>query len=222
MLATFPTTYSHVLFDLDGTLTDSAPGILASLRHAFDAEGLDLPTREVLLTAIGPPFELGLPLIGVPTARVGAVVEHYRGRYETVGLFENELYDGVVEMLDAIEAAGVVLGLATAKPEPSARRIVEHFGVADRFAVVAGATYEPGRRTKAEVISHALGELDVRGGSHVAMVGDRDHDILAARDARAGIDRRRVGLWIAQELTAAGADVVADGPADVLAIVRCG
>lgn len=222
MLATVPTAYSHVLFDLDGTLTDSAPGILASLRHAFDAEGLDVPTREILLTAIGPPFELGLPLIGVPTARVVAVVEHYRGRYETVGLFENELYDGVVEMLDALEAAGVVVGLATAKPEPSARRIVEHFGLADRFAVVAGATYEPGRRTKAEVIAHALGELDVRGGSHVVMVGDRDHDILAARELGLASIGVAWGYGSREELTAAGADVLADQPADVLAIVRCG
>jgi phosphoglycolate phosphatase len=221
-LAAVPTTYSHVLVDLDGTLTDSAPGILASLRHAFDAEGLDLPTVEVLLTAIGPPFELGLPLIGVPADRVVAVVEHYRGRYETVGLFENGLYEGVVEMLDALAATGVVLGLATAKPEPSARRIIDHFGLADRFAVVAGATYEPGRRTKAEVIAHALGELDVRPGRHVVMVGDRDHDVLAARELGLVSIAAGWGYGSREELTTAGVDVVAEQPADVVEIVRCG
>ena len=125
-------------------------------------------------------------------------------------------------MLDALEAAGVVLGLATAKPEPSARRIVEHFGLADRFAVVAGATYEPGRRTKAEVIAHALGELDVRGGSHVVMVGDRDHDVLAARELGLASIGVAWGYGSREELTAAGADVVADQPADVVGIVQCG
>jgi phosphoglycolate phosphatase len=214
-----PAAYSHALFDLDGTLTDSAPGILASLRHAFDAEGLDVPNAELLITAIGPPFELGLPLIGVPIERIVAVVEHYRGRYETVGLFENRLYDGVVEMLDALRATGVVLGLATAKPEPSARRIVDHFGLADRFAVVAGATYEPGRRTKAEVIAHALGELDLRAGPHVVMVGDRDHDVLAAGELGLASIGVGWGYGSHDELTAAGADVVAEVPADVVAIV---
>jgi phosphoglycolate phosphatase len=216
-----PAAYSHVLFDLDGTLTDSAPGILASLRHALAAEGIDVPTAEVLLTAIGPPFELGLPPIGVPTERLVAVIEHYRGRYESVGLFENRLYDGVVEMLDTLRAAGVVLALATAKPEPSARRIVDHFGLADRFSVVAGATYEPGRRTKAEVIGHALGGLDVRRGRHVVMVGDRDHDILAARELGLASIGVAWGYGSREELSAAGADVVADEPADVVAIVQC-
>ena len=218
-----PTAYPHALFDLDGTLTDSAPGILASLEYALRAEGLDVPAGEVLLGAIGPPFELGLPLIGVPAERVVAVVEHYRVRYETVGLFENQLYDGVVEMLDALGAAGVVLALATAKPEPTARRIVEHFGLADRFAAVAGATYEPGRRTKAEVIAHALGELGVSAGRHVVMVGDRDHDVLAARELGLASIGVGWGYGSRAELTGAGVDVVAAQPADVVALVtQCG
>ena len=182
-----------------------------------------MPAADVLLRAIGPPFELGLPLIGVPTQRVVAVIEHYRGRYETVGLFENRLYDGVVEMLDALTAAGVVLALATAKPEPSAQRIVDHFALADRFAVVAGATYEPGRRAKAEVIAHALGGLDVRPGPHVAMVGDRDHDVLAAREHGLASIGVAWGYGSPEELTAAGVDVMAAQPADVVALVtQCG
>ncbi len=217
-----PTTYSHVLFDLDGTLTDSAPGILASLRHASTPRASTCPPSRSCWRH-RPPFELGLPLIGVPTERVVAVVEHYRGRYETVGLFENGLYDGVVEMLDALGAAGVVLALATAKPEPTARRIVEHFGLTDRFAVVAGATYEPGRRTKAEVIAHALGELDVRPGRHVVMVGDRDHDVLAARELGLASIGVGWGYGSREELTTAGVDVVAE-PAGGRGrtIIQCG
>jgi phosphoglycolate phosphatase len=211
---------THVLFDLDGTLTDSAPGILASLRHAFGQSGVETPAEAVLLRAIGPPFELGLPDIGVPPEHVLAVIDHYRDRYEHVGLFENQLYDGVVDMLDAL--AGVVLALATAKPEPTARRIVEHFGLTARFAVIAGASYEPGRRTKTEVIAHALAELGVAGGPDVVMVGDRDHDMLAARHHGLGSIGVVWGYGSVDELTLAGADALANSPAEVVSLVRPG
>ncbi len=214
-------TPSHVLFDLDGTLTDSAPGIVGCLRQALAAEGVDLPAEEILLRAIGPPFELGLPDIGVPPERVLAVIAHYREHYEHVGLFENRLYDGVVEMLDALGAAGVFLALATAKPEPTARRIVEHFGLADRFAVLAGATYEglPGRRTKTEVVAYALDQLGVTGGPDVVMVGDRDHDVLAAREFGLVSIGVRWGYGSVDELTSAGADALAADPAEVIALL---
>jgi phosphoglycolate phosphatase len=210
---------SHVLFDLDGTLTDSAPGIVASLQHALLGEGLAVPAHEVLLGAIGPPFEVGLPLLGIPSEQVVAIVSRYRERYETVGLYENGLYDGVVEMLDALAAAGVVLGVATAKPEPTARVIIEHFGLTDRFAVIAGATHEPGRRNKMEVVAHALAELALEGGDQIVMVGDRDHDVLAAHELDLASIGATWGYGSREELTAAGADVLADRPADVIAFV---
>jgi phosphoglycolate phosphatase len=212
---------THVLFDLDGTLTDSAPGIVGCLRQAIAAEGVDLPAEEILLRAIGPPFELGLPAIGVPPDRVLAVIARYREHYEHAGLFDNRLYDGVVEMLDALGAAGVVLGVATAKPEPLARRIVEHFGLTDRFGVLAGATYErdPGRRTKTEVVAYALAQLGISGGSGVVMVGDRDHDVLAARELGLGSIGVRWGYGSVEELTNAGADALAADPAEVVALL---
>jgi phosphoglycolate phosphatase len=211
---------THALFDLDGTLTDSAPGILASLRHAFGLSGVDTPAEAVLLQAIGPPFELGLPEIGVPPEHVLAVIGHYRERYEDVGLFENQLYDGVVDMLETLATAGVVLALATAKPEPTARRIVDHFGLTARFAVIAGATHEPGRRTKTEVVAHALAELGVAGGPDVVMVGDRDHDMLAARHHGLGSIGVVWGYGSVDELTVAGANALASTPADVVSLVR--
>jgi phosphoglycolate phosphatase len=213
---------SHVLFDLDGTLTDSAPGIVASLRHAFEAEGVDLPADDVLLQAIGPPFEHGLPRIGVPPERLLSVIGHYRERYEDVGMFENRLYDGVTEMLCALADAGVTLAVATAKPEPTAQQIVEHFGLTDRFVVVAGATYEsgvPGRRTKTEVVVHALTELGIEGGADVVMVGDRDHDVLAARALGLASIGVAWGYGSVDELTGAGADALASSPAEVVSLV---
>ena len=213
---------SHVLVDLDGTITDSFPGITTSLRQALATEGLDVPPDDVLRQAIGPPFELGLPLIGVPGDRLWAVIDHYRERYERVGLFESTLYEGVVEMLDGLAELGIVLALATAKPEPTARRIIDHFGLTERFAVLAGATFEPGRRTKAEVVAHALGELGIEGGPHAVMVGDRDHDVHGAQVH--GIHTVGVlwGYGSADELRTAGAVALAEVPTDVVAYVSEG
>ena len=113
-------------------------------------------------------------------------------------------------MLDDLVAGGYVLALATAKPEVTARRIIEHFGLTDRFAVLAGATFEPGRRTKAEVIAHALRELAIEGGPHVVMVGDRDHDVHGAHAHGIATIGVLWGYGSAEELTLAGAAALAE------------
>lgn len=210
---------THALVDLDGTITDSFRAITGSLKQSLTELGLPIPDDDVLRSVVGPPFELGLPLIGVPGEQLWAVIDRYRDHYEAGGLFECDLYPGVVEMLDDLAAAGVVLSLATAKPEPTAVRIIEHFGLTDRFSVLAGATYEPGRRTKDEVITHALRELGIDAGPHVVMIGDRDHDVHGA--AVHGIDCIGVawGYGGPGELTAAGAVAVASAPADVVSLV---
>jgi phosphoglycolate phosphatase len=210
---------THALVDLDGTITDSFPAITGSLKLALAEVGLPIPTDQALRAVVGPPFELGLPLIGVPGDRLWTVIDRYRAHYEAGGLFECDLYPGVVEMLDGLVAAGITLSLATAKPEETAVRIVEHFGLTDRFAVLAGATYEPGRRTKDEVITHALRELAIDAGPHVVMVGDRDHDVHGAQVH--GIDCIGVlwGYGGEAELTRAGAAALAATPADVVALV---
>lgn len=212
-------TPSHVLLDLDGTLSASAPGITRSLRAALLAEGIDAPSDAELEHAVGPPFEHVLPLLGVMPDRIWAVIDTYRERYERVGLYETEPYDGVEAMLDELGGAGVTLAVATSKPEALAVRVVDHFGWTHRFAAVAGATWEPGRRTKADVIAHALGRLDIEPGPHAVMVGDREHDVLGARAH--GLDCVGVlwGYGDRQELEAAGASALAATPADVAALL---
>jgi phosphoglycolate phosphatase len=207
---------THVLVDLDGTITDSFPAITGSLKLALRDLGLPVPPDEALRSVVGPPFELGLPLIGVPGEQLWAVIARYRVHYEAGGLFDCTVYDGIPAMLDALAAAGMVLSLATAKPEETAVRVLEHFGLADRFAVLAGATHEPGRRMKDEVITHALRQLGTEPGAHVVMIGDRDHDVHGA--AVHGIDTIGVlwGYGDAAELTGAGAWALADSPADVV------
>lgn len=214
---------THVLLDLDGTISDSSPGIARSLQHAFAACGYEPPTAEQVRTVIGPPFEIGLPTLGIHVDDVERVVHAYRERYEDVGLFENTVYAGIAEMLDALADAGHTLSIATAKPEPTARRIIEHFGFADRFAVQAGATVEvgAGRRTKADVINYALiclrlGPADLH---RVVMVGDRDHDVEGAH--LNGIDCIGVtwGFGSVDELDGAGAAITVDTPGEVAAAV---
>jgi phosphoglycolate phosphatase len=226
-----PQTVTHVLLDLDGTLSDSSPGIARSLQYAFATCGYEPPTDEQVRAVIGPPFEVSFPTLGIPHDDIERVVEAYRFRYEDIGLFENTVYPGIAEMLEELVAAGFTLSLATAKPQQTAVRIVEHFGFTSHFEIQAGATIEVGsaRRTKAEVITYALGELGVLdddgsvlpsgAGHHVVMVGDRDHDVEGA--LHNGIDCIGVtwGFGSHAELTDAGAAVLVDSPADVAAAV---
>ena len=214
---------THVLIDLDGTISDSSPGIARSLQHAFTVCGYEPPTDEQVRAVIGPPFEISFPTLGIPVDDIERVVFAYRERYEDVGLFENEVYPGIPEMLDELATAGHTLSIATAKPEPTARRIIEHFGFTDRFAVQAGATVEvgAGRRTKAEVINYALIELRLAPSDlvRVLMLGDRDHDVEGAH--LNGIDCIGVtwGFGSPEELTVAGAAAIVDQPGEVVGAV---
>ena len=175
-------TRTHVLIDLDGTLSDSSVGICRSLQHAFAACGFEPPSYDQVRSLIGPPFEETLPILGIPESELKRVIHSYRERYEDVGLYENDVYPGIAEMLIDLRDNEYTLAIATAKPQVTAVRIVEHFGFTEHFSVQAGATIEvgSGRRTKADVIEFALDELGIDAGDHVVMVGDRDHDVEGA------------------------------------------
>jgi phosphoglycolate phosphatase len=216
---------THVLLDLDGTLSDSEPGIMRSLQWACELEGFPIPSEEEVRSVIGPPFELGLPSIGIPDDALSRVINRYRERYEEIGLFENTLYDGIVEMLDSMIAQGLSLSIATAKPERTALRIIEHFGLTDRFEAIVGASYTPERRAKAQVITHALGLLGIPTGyprmaQEVIMVGDRDHDVLGAMQNGIPCIGVHWGYGSPEELLTSGAVVMAETPADVVELVN--
>ena len=208
-----------VLLDLDGTLSESAPGILGSLTTALQTLELTVPPYDVMHHAVGPPFEVGLPEIGVPVDRVVEVIAQYRKVYEVTGLFETRLYDGGVDMIDALTEAGCTLAIATSKPEVSAVRVIDHLGLTGRFKFVGGATHEAGRRTKAEVVEQVLDRLGLVGGPEIVMVGDRHHDIEGA--GHHGIDTIAVawGYGSRGEHEAAGAWAIAQTPADVVRVV---
>jgi len=202
-----------VLFDLDGTLTDSRAGITACIRHALDRVGHPCPDDEALAIYVGPPLRGTLStLLGtMDGSLIETALRHYRTRYEAVGLFENRVYDDVPAMLDAIGRRGHTMAVATAKMRHTATRIVEHFALARHFTAVYGAEPEGRFDAKIDLLAHLIESGVIRPEAAV-MVGDRASDIVAAKIN--GI--RSIGaLWgygEPGELADAGADVLCETP----------
>ncbi len=201
-----------VLLDLDGTLTDPYDGISRCVVHALERLGLPVPGEQALRDVVGPPLEEGFAGLGVPADLVGEAVALYRERFTVRGLYENRVYDGIPAALQVLQGRGDRLAVATSKPEPFAVRILEHFGLAESFVLVGGATLDGSRRHKADVVGHVLASL---GETEAVMVGDRAQDVLGA--AAHGLPCVGVSWGYARpgELAAAGARLVVDAPAEL-------
>jgi phosphoglycolate phosphatase len=178
-----------VIFDLDGTLTDSAPGVVASFRHALAEVGAEIPDGDLAALAVGPPMHQTLSDLGLGD-RTAEAMAAYRADYTRRGWAMNALFEGIDDVLADLRAAGVRLAVATSKAEPTARLILEHFGIAGEFEVIAGASLDGRRAAKADVVAHALSQLEPLP-DRVVMVGDRAQDIEGA--AEHGIDTVLVG-----------------------------
>lgn len=195
-----------VIFDLDGTLTDSAEGVVASFRHALAAVGAETPSGDLAARVVGPPIQDTLAALGLGD-RVAEALAIYRADYTSRGWAMNSLYDGISDLLDDLHAAGVRLAVATSKVEQTARLILEHFAIAGHFEVIAGASPDGRRAAKAEVLAHALSQLGPLP-ARVVMVGDREHDVIGA--AQHGIDTVVVQWgYGAEDFAGAGAAVPA-------------
>jgi len=167
-----------VIFDLDGTLTDSAAGVVASFRHALAAVGAEVPDGDLAVLLVGPPMHHTLSGLGLG-ARVEEAIAAYRADYTARGWSINAPYDGIEAMLADLRTAGVRLAVATSKAEPVARRILDHFDLARHFDVIAGASIDGTRASKADVVAYALSQLGTLP-ERVLMVGDRAHDVEGA------------------------------------------
>ncbi len=214
-----------VLFDLDGTLTDSKPGIINSTLHALrrfnETRGanLPIPEPESLTHLVGPPLQASFAkLVGPDEA--DALVKLYRERYEPVGMFENSVYPGIVSTLETLGAMGCRLFVATSKPEHYARRIVEHFNLSLFFVEIHGAAPDGTRAGKGEIIAHLIARHSVQPADAV-MIGDREHDALGAKAN--GLLRAIGALWgygSRDELSKAGADPLVERPDQLVAALR--
>lgn len=148
-----------VLLDLDGTLSDSAPGILGSARAAFAALGLPEPSEADIHRFVGPPLVVSFPAFGVPQPRVSEAIAAYRAEFEAGGMWQSRPFDGIERQLRLLRDAGCTLAIATSKPESYARRICDHWGLDRLVDGVYGAPPDDVPSTKATVIEHALDEL---------------------------------------------------------------
>jgi len=211
--------FSHAFFDLDGTLTDSADGILNSVSHALSYFGLSIP-REELLHFIGPPLlESFLPLLDHDIHLAHDAVSKYREYFSSTGIYENRVYDGIAEMLRAVSQAGLSLCLATSKPEPFALRIMRHFRLEEFFTVMAGADLHGPRHDKVDVLRHAHTLAGTPPLSRCLMVGDRKHDVEGARAVGMLCCGVLYGYGSKEELELAGADFLARTVAEVQSLL---
>jgi phosphoglycolate phosphatase len=212
-----------VIFDLDGTLTDSAPGILRSTRqalarlNAIDGAERAIPAEAELRWIVGPPLQGSFATL-VGADRASALLKFYRERYESVGLFENSVYEGVVDALDRLAARDYRLFVATSKPEAYARRILDHFNLSRYFAAIYGAEMDGRRSAKGDLVAYLLGRERLAPAEAV-MIGDRRQDALGARAVGIPAIGALWGYGDAQELTEAGADPLIENPAQIASAV---
>ncbi|HJA93925.1 MAG TPA: HAD hydrolase-like protein [Candidatus Eisenbergiella merdipullorum] len=206
--------FTHILFDLDGTLTDPKLGITGCAQYALHELGIEEPDLDKLEVFIGPPLvDSFIEFYGMDRKTADRAVEKYRERFAVAGIYENELYPGMQEMLSDLKAAGCRLAVASSKPEPFVKRILEHFEIAEYFDEAVGSGLDGSLGQKEDVVREALRRLF--GGSPsgdgdafretTVMVGDRKYDVTGARAA--GLRCVGVSFGYAQpgELEEAGA-----------------
>jgi phosphoglycolate phosphatase len=220
MPSAHPLPYTVALVDLDGTITDSAPGITHTLASALTTMGVAVPPPAEMLRFVGPPILDGLrEIAGLDGPRALRALALYRAEYASTGAFDSSVYPGIVDALRAIAATGLPIAIATSKPETMARRILEHFGLLDLFTVIAGASDDETRSEKADVITWALEQLrglDVDVSKPI-MIGDRVHDVQGA--AQHGIPTILAGWGYGAPEEAAGTIAIAADPSELPGLV---
>ena len=220
-------TKKYILFDLDGTITDSSEGITKSVQHALKKLGIEENDQAMLKRFIGPPLDESFEkFYGLDKETALKAVDYYRERYSDKGIYENILFDGIEDMLAGLKSDGYVVALATCKPEIYVPRILEYFNVDKYFDVAVGSELEGGeRRHKNQVIDEVfvrLAKAGLTGNDELGktktqsiMIGDRKDDILGAKAS--GIDSMgvRYGFAEEQELEIAGADYIVETVEDI-------
>lgn len=206
-----------ILFDLDGTLTDSGEGIINCVIMVLEHYGCPIPSREELRVFVGPPLGESFVKHGVPEDQADAAIALYRTRYVPIGAYENTPYDGIREVLEKLKAAGHKLFVATSKPEGMSVKILEHFDLAKYFDRICGATLDGSRSSKEAVIAYLL-EQNGRTDNMV-MVGDTKFDIIGAKEH--GIPAIGVswGYGKVEEMEAAGAAAIVHSMEELLQIL---
>lgn len=210
----------YFLFDLDGTLTDPGVGITRSVSYALEHFGIETGDLSELYPYIGPPLRYSFAEFhGIPESQLETALELYRERFSKLGIFENEPYAGIAELLAELKRHGAKIMLATSKPEEFASEILRHFKLDAYFDFVGGNTLDEARPEKADVIEHVMQQNPGITRENSIMIGDRSYDILGAH--KLGLEAVGVlyGYGSRQELEACGAEYIAESVEDLRGII---
>ena len=207
-----------ILFDLDGTLTDSGEGIINCSIVALEHYGLPIPSREEMRVFVGPPLRDTMVKYGVPPEKAEESVQIFRRRYESVGIFENYPYPGIAELLGALKVSGHTLYVATSKPEYMAQQVLDRFGLSKYFDRICGALSDASRDKKEDVIAYLLKQSG--DPQHAVMVGDTKFDVIGA--AFHGIPTIGVtwGYGTEESMLSAGAAAIVHTTQELLALLN--
>lgn len=212
--------YSHLFWDLDGTLTESAPGILNCVRYALESFGIYETDEKKLKLFVGPPLVYSfMTYYGFSERDARKAMAKYRERFGVTGLFENDVYDGIKETLKELKDQGKKLYIATGKPEIYMFRIIEHYGLAEFFEFAGGTDIEETRSEKHKVIEYVINHEkleDVCKAGKILMIGDRKHDIEGAHKNGIKCCAVRWGYGSDEEFEEFGADYIIDKPSDLV------
>ncbi len=212
--------YRYILFDLDGTLLDTFVGVSQSVAFALEYFGKPVPRGKKMRRYLGPPLvESFQKLAGMNKAEAEEAVAKFRERYETTGVYEYGRFEDIKKALRELRENGCTLAVATAKPETTAKIMLEHAGLDGEFKFIGGATKSEERMQKSQVIAYVLKNLGNPDKREVLMVGDRDNDVLGAKDNGIACCGLLCGYGGREELEESGADYIVNFAADILRLV---
>lgn len=208
--------YDYILLDLDGTLTDSAPGIINSLTHAIEKFKMPVPPMTELMKCLGPPLSWSSHnILGFPEERFPEVFEAYLEYYEPRGVYESSLYPGVLDLLGRLKGAGYGLCLASTKHVDFVYRVLDHFEITKFFDFITGSDVQNGRPDKSSVVRYIMDCLDIRDPGRALMVGDRFHDVVGAAAQGVKTCGALWGYGTKEELLSSGAAFTASTPEEL-------
>ncbi len=219
-MTTVKKNYEYILFDLDGTLTDSGLGITNSVIYALKKFGIELKDRSEVYPFIGPPLiDSFMRFFNMSKEDALICVEYYREYFSVTGLFENEVYDGIEELLSDVRKSGKKMIVATSKPYKFTERILEHFDLTKYFDFIAGSTMDEKRNTKEAVIRYAMDKCCIDPEKSL-MIGDREYDVYGAKAV--GMDCLGVlyGYGSREELEEAGATYIVNDIKELRKIIK--
>jgi phosphoglycolate phosphatase len=213
--------YQYFLFDLDGTLTDPGIGITNSVAYALKKFDIEVADKSELFKFIGPPLQNSFQEYYNFTEEQSALaIQYYREYFKDKGIYENIVYDGVIELLSTLKRENKSIILATSKPQEFAIRILDYFELSKYFDSIVGATMDGSRSDKADVIRYALEENKITNLSQVLMIGDRKHDIIGAKKNYIASVGVLFGYGSRVELETAGANYIVEKPLEIVRFLK--